>query len=316
MRTPRLRESLHALPLGVLAATAILILLAAGGHTTGTKAPAGPTVWSGLAGGQRIRVAVGQRVIVLLRSPSLADRIAATGGLATEEQERSWTAQAATAQRLLISRLGVEGVTAQPEYSYTRLVNGFSAAFDANGLALLERAPDVAGVYPVRPAYPASVATGFVGNLAQGIGKPGDAGLSGVDGTGVTIALLDTGVDRAQPYLRGRIGKGIDLVGGDAGAQAAADPDRPVTLEQHGTEMAGLLVGSGGPGGMAGIAPGATVLPIRVAGWQRDAAAQWSVFGRTDQLLAGLERAVDPNGDGDAHDAARVALVALATPFD
>jgi hypothetical protein len=66
---------------------------------------------------------------------------------------------------------------------------------------------------------------------------------------------------------------------------------------------------------MAGVAPGATVLPIRVAGWQRDASAQWSVYGRTDQVLAGLERAVDPNGDGDAHDAARVALVALSEPF-
>jgi hypothetical protein len=57
------------------------------------------------------------------------------------------------------------------------------------------------------------------------------------------------------------------------------------------------------------------VLPIRVAGWQRDASAQWSVYGRTDQVLAGLDRAVDPNADGDAHDAARVALVALAEPF-
>src|SRR5438105_12752520 len=79
--------------------------------------------------------------------------------------------------------------------------------------------------------------------------------------------------------------------------------------------MAGLIVGSGGPGGMAGVAPAATVLPIRVAGWQRDASARWSVYGRTDQILAGIERAVDPNGDGDAHDAARVALVALSEPF-
>src|SRR5207245_1469098 len=37
--------------------------------------------------------------------------------------------------------------------------------------------------------------------------------------------------------------------------------------------------------------------------------------GRSDQLTAGLERAVDPNDDGDAHDAARIALVSLAAPF-
>ena len=74
-------------------------------------------------------------------------------------------------------------------------------------------------------------------------------------------------------------------------------------------------MGSGGPGALAGVAPGATLLPIRVAGWQRDATANWAVYGRTDQVLAGLERAVDPNGDGDAHDAARVALVGVAEPF-
>jgi subtilisin family serine protease len=41
----------------------------------------------------------------------------------------------------------------------------------------------------------------------------------------------------------------------------------------------------------------------------------WAVYSRTDQLIAGLERAVDPNEDGDAHDAARIALVPLAAPY-
>src|SRR5205809_23688 len=83
---------------------------------------------------------------------------------------------ALTAQKLLISRLGVEGVPVQPEYSYTRVVNGFSAAFDANGLALLERAPEVAGVYPVRPMYPAT--TGAPTQPAPTFGRPPALGLS------------------------------------------------------------------------------------------------------------------------------------------
>src|SRR5204862_4118406 len=66
---------------------------------------------------------------------------------------------------------------------------------------------------------------------------------------------------------------------------------------------------------LAGVATGATVLPIRVAGWQPDASGRWAIYSRSDQILAGLERAVDPNDDGDAHDAARVALVALAEPY-
>ena len=50
-------------------------------------------------------------------------------------------------------------------------------------------------------------------------------------------------------------------------------------------------------------------------GWQPDAGGGISVYSRTDQLLAGLEAAVDPNADGDAHDAARIALVGLVEPF-
>ncbi len=39
------------------------------------------------------------------------------------------------------------------------------------------------------------------------------------------------------------------------------------------------------------------------------------MFSRSDQLIAGLERAVDPNGDGDCHDAVRVALLGVAEPY-
>ena len=305
------REPFNALVLAALAVAVTGVLIAAGGRSSGVT-PLGEPSWQGLAGAQRPRVAVGQRVIVLLKAPSLANRVGRAGGLATSEDERTWTLSALSAQKLLVARLRVQGVVAQPEYSYTRTVNGFSAAFDARGIALLERAPEVEGVYPVRAAYPASVSSSLLGR-AQ-VGQRPDIGLSDVDGRGVTIALLDTGVDRAHPFLRGRVTAGIDIVGG-ADALAAPRPDEPAELERHGTELAGLIVGSGGPGALAGVAPGATLLPIRVAGWQRDASAGWAVYGRTDQVLAGLERAVDPNADGDAHDAARVALVGVAEPF-
>src|SRR3954466_10622093 len=312
MRTRPPREPRNALVLAALAVVATAVLIAAGGHSSGLTAQ-GETSWQGLAGARRPRVAVGQRVIVLLKAPALADRVGTAGGLATSEQERQWTQNALSAQKLLVARLRVQGVVVQPEFSYTRAVNGFSAAFDARGIALLERAPDVAGVYPVRAAYPAALSSRLL--TTTGFGERPNIGLSDKDGRGVTIALLDTGVDRAQPFLRGRVTGGIDIVGGDAGALAAPQPGEPSQLGQPGTEMAGLLVGSGGPGALAGVAPGATVLPIRVAGWQRDASAGWAVYGRTDQVLAGLGRAVDPNGDGDAHDAARVALVGVAEPF-
>jgi hypothetical protein len=63
------------------------------------------------------------------------------------------------------------------------------------------------------------------------------------------------------------------------------------------------------------VAPGVTILPIRVAGWQPAADGSELVYARSDQLLAGLERAVDPNGDGDAHDAIRVAVTGVVEPY-
>src|SRR3954466_2810957 len=308
MPTRRSREPINALVLAALAVVVTAVLIAAGGGGRHAS-PAGVPSWQGLAGAQRPRVAVGQRAIVLLKAPALADRVGNAGGLATGEDERRWTESALAAQKLLVARLRVQGVVVQPEFSYTHTVNGFSAAFDARGVALLERAPEVAGIYPVPAPYPATLSSG------TGFGQRPEIALSDRDGRGVSIALLDTGVDRAHPFLRGRVTAGIDVVGGDPDASAAPEPDAASELETHGTEMAGLLVGSGGPGALAGVAPGATLLPIRVAGWQRDASARWAVYARTDQLLAGHERAVDPNADGDAHDAARIALVGVAEPF-
>ena len=55
------------------------MIAASGGE--GAKAPTSGASWIGLAGSPRPRVALGQRTIVVLRSPSLADRVARVPGL-------------------------------------------------------------------------------------------------------------------------------------------------------------------------------------------------------------------------------------------
>ena len=317
---PRVSEARKVAPAAIIVAAATLLVLGFGVSATHERSLSSQaSSWQGLVGGPRPPVTVGQRMLVVLKSPSLAQRVAQNGGFATQRQEHEWTRAAIASQKQLLALLSIHGILVRVDFSFARVLNGFSAALDARAVALLERQQEVAGVYPVRVDYPASVSSQLLGNegLAIGAGQLPSVRLPGYDGRGVTIALLDTGVDSAHPYLRGRIQDGINLVDPEvlSGASAAADPDDPSRLEQHGTEMAGLLVGAGGPGGISGVATGASVLPIRVAGWQRDLTGSWAVFARSDQLIAGLERAVDPNLDGDAHDAARIALVGLAAPY-
>src|SRR6187455_2941542 len=115
--------------------------------------------WRGLVGGAHPAVSVGQRVLVVLRSPSMAQRVAQNGGVASERKERTWTRIALAAQRQLLAELSTRGIRPRIQFSYSRVLNGFSAPLDARAIAVLERRPEVAGVYPVRAAYPASVSS-------------------------------------------------------------------------------------------------------------------------------------------------------------
>jgi type VII secretion-associated serine protease mycosin len=75
-------------------------------------------------------------------------------------------------------------------------------------------------------------------------------------GAGVTVAVLDSGVDASHPDLAGRVLPGKDYVD-DATADARVDP------VGHGTAVASLIAGS--PDGyVSGLAPDATILPVRV----------------------------------------------------
>jgi hypothetical protein len=315
MRVPRRARSRLTILLGIAVLTVALgVAVTAGGRDNSSRPPA--VSWRGLVGEPRGVVPAGQRMIVLLRTPSVAQRLK-KARYATEAQERAWWASAYAAQKQVLLTLAAQGITVRPDYSYYKVVDGFAAPLDGRAVALLDRNPEVLGVYPVRAAFPASVSETLLGSKGYGptSGHRPAGELPGFDGRGVTIALLDTGVDEAHPFLRGRVLAGIDIVDHGDDATARTNPQDPSQVERHGTELAGILVGGGGPGGLHGVASGATVLPIRIAGWQPAADGRELVYGRSDQLIAGLDRAVDPNGDGDTHDAVRVALIGVAEPY-
>ena len=253
------------LRIAALAAIALACFLTLRGSVRTTPGAVGLPAPATVVGQSTAPVSLGRLMIVVLRVPSVAERLR-PGLPPTEQQERSWSAEAFAAQQQVLTELAAHGLATRPAYSFTRVLDGFSALLDPRAVTLLERDPEIAGVYPVRVAYPATLPGGAPPAGAAGPGS--GLALPGFDGTGVSIALLDTGVAGSTPYLGGRVEPGIDIVGGAAGAVAGRDPVSPHQLELHGTELAGLLVGSGGPGGLHGVAPGAIVLPIRVAGCQ------------------------------------------------
>jgi type VII secretion-associated serine protease mycosin len=80
-------------------------------------------------------------------------------------------------------------------------------------------------------------------------------------GRGVTVAVLDSGVDTTAPDLSGQVTVGPDYVAG-------VDPPGYRPPLNHGTYIASLIAGHGqGPGdaqGVVGVAPQAKVLSVRV----------------------------------------------------
>lgn len=82
----------------------------------------------------------------------------------------------------------------------------------------------------------------------------------GADGRGITVAVIDTGVQADIPELQGKVLPGADFIGNGSDGRIDFDSDE----FSHGTAMASLIVASRGYGNIAGLAPAAKILPIAV----------------------------------------------------
>ncbi|GAA3157553.1 type VII secretion-associated serine protease mycosin [Planomonospora alba] len=107
-------------------------------------------------------------------------------------------------------------------------------------------------------------------------------------GEGVTVAVLDTGVDAGHPDLAGAVVEGPDLTG-----TGRKEP----FWGRHGTAMASVIAGrgrgGGGSRGVTGVAPAATILSVRVALENDDPRRGRARERRGDALARGIRYAVD-----------------------
>ncbi|GGW40562.1 MULTISPECIES: type VII secretion-associated serine protease mycosin [Streptomyces] len=113
-------------------------------------------------------------------------------------------------------------------------------------------------------------------------------------GKGVTVAVLDTGVESDHPDLDGNVLTGKDMVGFGAGPGDRA-------WARHGTAMAGIIAGHGhgyaDGDGVMGIAPEAKILPVRVILEDGDPSRTKARNTRGNALAEGIRWAADQGAD-------------------
>ncbi len=172
--------------------------------------------------------------------------------------------------------------------SYYRVWNGFAATVKTSDIPQLSYPGSQ--VRSVRRAFPAS---------SEPVTVPGASPIkpAGLNRT-PPVAVLDTGVDSAQ--LKDHADPGYDAVDRDRDPKPGSLNGRK---ETSGTALAGVVAGLG-----------QRVLPIRIASF-RAVGGQVEAQATTDDLLAGIEHAVDPNGDGDTSDHVPVVLVGVNAPY-
>jgi subtilisin family serine protease len=134
------------------------------------------------------------------------------------------------------------------------IANAIAVTADESALAALRARSDVRSIeldseLPIRPSDVAPAEPGIAASTAPELWS------HGIDGGGVTVATLDTGVDLTHPELASRF-RGGSNSWFDAYGQHA----EPMDVNGHGTQVTGLIVAGNG----IGMAPGARFIAARV----------------------------------------------------
>jgi subtilisin family serine protease len=282
----------------------------------------------------RLLKATGEvQLVVRLSDPPLVAMLgpnAKRRGLSmTAAQQRAYLAQLAQKQTALSNQIRALG--GRELGRMARAGNALMVAISGTQVSAVSK---LSGVTAIRPLVDHTL------SLSTTVPYIGAAALqaAGVDGTGITVAVIDTGIDYTHHNLDGpgtvaaytaaygtgpldsrnttpdglfptsKVVGGFDFVGEFwPVGPLAPDPD-PIDHDGHGTHVADIIAGHSLDGTHKGVAPGAKLLALKACS---------SVSSACSGLaeLESLEFALDPNGDGDLSDAADVINLSLGSSY-
>ncbi len=253
-----------------------------------------------------------------------------TGGLLSHGQQITYVRNLNDKQNALLAQIRQLGGVETGRL--TKALNAVVVSIDA---AKLNDLAGLSGVVSVRPVVHHQL------DLSETVPYIGAAAVqaAGVDGTGVRVAVIDSGIDYTHRNLGGsgtlaayeaahgtgatndlrhqtldglfptaKVVGGYDFVGEiwPFGGRSE-DPD-PIDFQGHGTHVADIIGGRSLDGLHKGVAPGCSLLAIRAC-----SAVSSSCNGLS--LLKAMDFALDPNNDGDISDAVDVINLSLGSSY-
>ena len=277
-------------------------------------------------------------IIVQLSDPPLAvangPESRRVGGLLGRPQQMAHSAMVRQRQDAVVSKIVALG---GKEIGRVRIAyNAAIMRVDASKLTQIASLPGVVTVQPPgKFRLSLSTTVPYIGaSSAQAVG---------LDGFGVKVAVLDTGIDYTHRNLGGagtgaaylgaygtdpsdpknttrdglfptaKVIEGFDFVGEvwpdcpSADDCRTEDPD-PIDFNGHGTHVADIVGGKSQDGNHVGVAPETSLLAVKVC-----SAVSTACNGVA--ILKALDYVLDPNGDGSMDDAVDVVNMSLGADY-
>ena len=170
---------------------------------------------------------------------------------------------------------------------FTVLFNGITIGEIPD--AILEKIKDLPNVKDIIPDYKITVTLNDSVPLinADDVWDLYDECGESITGHGVSVAIIDTGMDYNHPDLKDNFVDGYDFVNND---------NDPMDDNGHGTHCAGIIAGTGIASDFrfVGMAPNTELYAYKVMDNEGNGYTSW--------FIESMERAIDPNRDGDFSD--------------